>query len=145
MMIRISIILSALLLAGPSAGADGGGIPVEPGMWEMSFTMNMPMMPQPRVTKTTECMTETEISMDDMGASEMDPACTFEMLQLDESVMKWSVDCPVEGGTSHGEWTATSSGTEVTGEGLVTVSIAGMSQTMEMTMSWEGHRIGECK
>ena len=140
-MIRASIILGILLLTAPAARADG--IPVEPGLWEMSSIVNMPMMPQPRVTTTTECMKESEISMDDLGGEDMDPNCQFEMAQVDGNTMKWSVDCPVEGGTSHGEWEATSSGDSVTGEGLVTISFQG--QAMEMTMSWEGKRIGDCQ
>ena len=141
MVIRTCIILGMLFFTVPAAWADG--IPVEPGLWEMSSTMNMPMMPQPRVTTTTECMKESEISMDDLGGEDMDPNCQFEMAQVDGNTMKWSVDCPVEGGTSHGEWEATSSGDSVTGEGLVTMSFQG--QAMEMTMSWEGKRIGDCQ
>jgi hypothetical protein len=57
--------------------------------------------------------------------------------------MKWSFDCPVEGGTSHGEWEATSGGDTVVGKGLITVSFQG--QAMEMTMNWEGKRIGDCE
>lgn len=140
MMIRASIILGILFLAASVARADG--IPVEPGMWEMSSTMTMPMLAQPRVTTTTECMTESEISMDDMGGEEMDPNCQFEMAQVDGNTMKWSFDCPVDGGTSHGEWEATSSGDSVTGNGVITMSFQG--QTMEMTMSWQGKRIGDC-
>ena len=137
---RASVILGALLFAVPAAWAEG--LSVEPGMWEMTSTMNMPMMPQPRAMTTTECMTESEISMDDVGGGDLDPACKFDMAQVDSNTMKWSVDCPVEGGTSHGEWEATSSGDSVTGEGLLTVSVQG--QAMEMTMSWEGRRIGDC-
>ena len=140
-MIRTSIILGILFLTAPAARADG--IPVEPGLWEMSSTMNMPMLPEPRVTTTTECMKESEISMDDMGGEDMDPNCQFEMAQVDGNTMKWSFDCPVEGGTSHGEWEATSSGDGVTGNGVITMSFQG--QNMEMTMSWEGKRIGDCQ
>ena len=140
MMIRASIFLGILFLTATVARADG--IPVEPGMWEMSSTMTMPMLAEPRVTTTTECMTESEISMDDMGGEDMDPNCQFEMAQIDGNTMKWSFDCPVEGGTSHGEWEATSGGDSVTGNGVITMSFQG--QTMEMTMSWQGKRIGDC-
>jgi len=134
------MILGILFLAAPAAWAEG--IPVEPGMWEMTSTVTMPMLPQPRVTATTECMTESEVSMDDMGGEDMDPDCQFEMAQVDGNTMKWSFDCPVEGGTSHGEWEAISTGDSVTGKGVVTMSFQG--QTMEMSMVWEGKRIGDC-
>jgi len=140
-MIRPSIVLGVLISTATAALADG--IAVEPGMWEMNSTMNMPMLSQPRVTTTTECIEKSEISFDDMGGEEMDPNCKFQTAQVDASTMKWSFDCPVEGGTSHGEWEATSGGDTVTGEGLMTVSFQG--QTMEMTMSWEGKRVGACK
>ena len=129
-----------LVLISISALAEG--IPVEPGLWKMTSTVNMPMLPQPRVTTVTECMEKSEITMDEVGGEGMDPNCTFDMAQVDGNTMKWSVDCPVEGGTSHGEWQATSGGDTVTGEGSLTMSFQG--QTMEMTMNWEGQRIGAC-
>jgi hypothetical protein len=140
MMNKTSIVLVVLLGAAPAVRADG--IPVEPGKWEMKSTMNMPMLPQPRVTTTTECMEESELAMDDLGVEDMDPNCKFDMAQVDGNTMKWSADCPVEGGTSHGEWQAVSGGDTITGEGFITVSFQG--QTMEMTMNWEGKRIGDC-
>ncbi len=141
MTIRNILLAGVLLAAVPAAFADG--IPVEPGMWEMTSTMNMPMLPQPRVTTVTECMEKSEISMDEVRTEDMDPDCSFVMEQLDGDTMKWTVDCPVEGGTSHGEWTATSGGDTVTGDGVITVSFQG--QTMEMTMNWSGQRIGPCE
>ena len=137
---RFKSLLILLLTASPCAWSDV--IPVEPGLWEMTATMNMPMMPEPRVTTTQECLTESEIDMDDVGAGDMSEECDFSMDQLDGNTMKWSVECPVEGGTSRGEWTATSAGDSVTGDGVLTMSFGG--QTMEMTMKWEGKRVGPC-
>ena len=130
----------ALTLSSTIVQAEG--IPIEPGLWKMTSSVTMPMLPQPRVTTMTECMDKSEISMDDFGDDTMDSNCTFEMAQVDGKTMKWSVDCPTEGGTSHGEWQATSSGDTIEGEGLLTVSF--QDQAMEMTMTWQGQRIGEC-
>ena len=138
----VHTIVAPGLLVLISISALAEGIPVEPGLWKMTSTVNMPMLPQPRVTTVTECMEKSEITMDEVGGEGMDPNCTFDMAQVDGNTMKWSVDCPVEGGTSHGEWQATSGGDTVTGEGSLTMSFQG--QTMEMTMTWEGQRIGAC-
>jgi hypothetical protein len=138
----VHAIVTPGVLALISISAHADGIPVEPGLWKMTSTVNMPMLPQPRVTTVTECMEKSEITMDEVGGEGMDPNCTFDMAQVDGNTMKWSVDCPVEGGTSHGEWQATSGGDTVTGEGSLTMSFQG--QTMEMTMTWEGQRIGAC-
>ena len=136
-----AIILPGMLLLG-SSPLLADGIPVEPGLWKITSTVTMPMLPQPRVTTVTECMEKSEITMDEVGGEGMDPNCTFDMAQVDGNTMKWSVDCPVEGGTTHGEWQATSSGDTVKGEGTLNMSFQG--QTMDMTMSWAGERIGEC-
>jgi hypothetical protein len=42
----------------------------------------------------------------------------------------------------HAEWSATSSGDSVEGMGDMTMNMAG--QTMSMTMTWTGERIGQC-
>ena len=139
---KVCAIITACVLLLVSFPAGAEGIPIEPGLWKMTSTVTMPMLPQPRVTTVTECMEKSEISMDDVGGEGMDPNCTFEMAQVGGDTMKWSVDCPVEGGTSHGEWQATSGGDSVKGEGILTMSFQG--QNMEMTMAWEGQRIGAC-
>jgi hypothetical protein len=109
----------------------------------MTSTVNMPMMPQPQVNTRAECIEEEEISMDDVGGEDMGPECSFETAQADESTMQWSFSCPMEGGgTSRGEWQATSFGDRVTGSGKVSMSMQG--QVMEMTLSWEGKRVGAC-
>lgn len=138
----VHAIVTPVVLVLISIPALAEGIPVEPGLWKMTSTVNMPMLPQPRVTTVSECMEKSEITMDEVGGEGMDPNCTFDMAQVDGNTMKWSVDCPVEGGTSHGQWQATSGGDTVTGEGSLTMSFQG--QTMEMTMTWEGQRIGAC-
>jgi len=134
------LIIAAIMAFAPTAWTDG--IPVEPGLWETTTTINMSMLPQPQVQTTTQCMEDSEMNMDDVGTEGMDSECEFQMDQVDGNTMKWSVDCPVEGGSSHGEWVATSEGESVTGNGTLTVAIQG--QSMEMTMSWLGKRIGDC-
>ena len=125
-----------------STAALAEGMAIEPGLWEMKSTMKMPMFPEPRVTTVTECMTRSEISMDDFSDGNLDPACKFQVEQVGDNSMKWTVDCPVEGGSSHGEWSATSSGDSVSGDGLITMNLQG--QSMEMTMEWSGRRTGPC-
>lgn len=138
---RVSLMAAGLLLAGAVAGADG--ISIQPGLWEMTSTVQMPMMPEPRVTTETQCMDKEVISFDDLQSDQMDPRCTFESAQVEDKTMKWSFVCPVEnGGTSRGDWQATSYGDRVEGGGTVSMTMQG--QTMELTMSWTGKRVGPC-
>ncbi|MBT8039659.1 MAG: DUF3617 domain-containing protein [Gammaproteobacteria bacterium] len=133
-------ILVATLAATSPVLAEG--IPVEPGLWSVTTTVNMPMLPSPQTTTLEECFTEDMIDMDDMATENMDPNCTFNQAQVDGSMMEWTIDCPVEGGTMHAKWSATSSGDSVEGTGDMTMNMAG--QTMNMTMTWTGERIGKC-
>ena len=140
---RYRILTAALALAASLSLAQAATIPVEPGLWEMTSTISMPMLPQPQVNKQTECITRDQLSMDDVGGEDLDPACTLEAAQIDEKTMKWTFDCPVEdGGRSRGDWQATSHGDRVEGSGVMKMEMQG--QAMEMTMRWEGRRVGDC-
>ena len=140
-MMRKALIVAGLSICGVAAGADG--LPVEPGLWEMTSTVQMPMLPQPQVNTQTECFDKEVLSLEELQSDQMDPNCQFETTQVDEKTVKWSIDCPVEGGgTARGDWQATSSGDSVEGSGTMKMSIQG--QEMDMAMSWTGKRVGAC-
>ena len=48
--------LSAVLFIFPISSALADGIPIEPGEWEVTTTMEMPMLPAPRVQTHTQCI-----------------------------------------------------------------------------------------
>jgi len=129
----ISLVTSPLFAA---------GIPIEPGLWEMTSTMNMPMLPQPRVTTSMDCIKDSELSPEAMNQENMDASCTFDTRVVDGNTMKWSMNCKTEGGDSRGEWEVTSHGNTLAGEGTVTVDMQG--QSMVMAMKWDGKRVGDC-
>ncbi len=131
-----------LLFSLVSSPAVAEGIPIEPGLWEMTSTMTMPMLPNPRVSTSTECIEEDELSPEAMNQEDMDSDCTFSTRTVDGNTMKWSMACNSKGGASRGEWEASSHGDTMTGGGTVTVDMQG--QSMVMTMKWDGKRVGDC-
>ena len=138
---RITILVLAALAASPALAE---GIPVEPGLWSVTTTMNMPMMPAPQTMTTEQCFEDDVMDMDDMATEGLDPGCKYDLSNIDGNTMAWSIDCPVEGGGEmHAEWQATSSGDSVEGEGKMAMTVAG--QQMDMTMSWTGKRVGDCR
>ena len=140
MKIRMTL-LAVLAIASSPVLAEG--IPVEPGKWEITTTMTMPMLPAPQTMTVEECFEDEIMDMDDMATDELDPNCSYDLGQVDGTTMQWSIDCPVDGGgTMHAEWVATSGGDTVDGEGNMTMSIQG--QTMDMQMTWTGKRVGSC-
>ena len=132
----------ALLISLVSSSVFAQGIPIEPGMWEMTSTMNMPMLPQPRVTNSKECIEEDELSPETWNEEDMDTSCTFSNRVVNGNTMKWSMNCNAQGGATRGEWEVTSHGDTLTGEGTVTVDMQG--QSMVMDMKWDGKRVGDC-
>ena len=132
----------ALLISLVSSSVFAQGIPIEPGMWEMTPTMNMPMLPQPRVTNSKECIEEDELSPETWNEEDMDTSCTFSNRVVNGNTMKWSMNCNAQGGATRGEWEVTSHGDTLTGEGTVTVDMQG--QSMVMDMKWDGKRVGDC-
>jgi len=131
-----------LLIGLVSSSVFAEGIPIEPGMWEMTSTMNMPMLPQPRVTTSKECIEEDELSPETWNEEDMDTSCTFSNRVVDGNTMKWSMNCNAQGGDTRGEWEVTSHGDTLSGEGTVKVDMQG--QSMVMDMIWDGKRVGDC-
>ncbi|MEJ2384911.1 MAG: DUF3617 family protein [Xanthomonadales bacterium] len=136
----LPLTLIAAALA-PMAQADG--VAVEPGLWEMTTVMTMPMLPQPQTVTTTDCVEDAVLDIDEMGSDEMDPDCTLDVSQTDDTTVRWTMDCPVEGGgSSHAEWQVTSSGDSVDGTGSIRMSV--MGQEMSMDATFNGRRVGDC-
>jgi len=63
------------------------GVPIEPGMWEITSTMKIPMLPKPRVTTSMECIVESELSPEAMTEEDMDSNCTFDTRVVDGNTM----------------------------------------------------------
>ena len=120
----------ALLFSLVSCPVFAEGIPIEPGLWEMTSTMNMPMLPQPRVSTEMDCIEESELSPEAMNEEDMDTSCTFDTRVVDGNTMKWSMDCDSQGGASHGDWEVTSHGDSLAGEGTITVDMQGQAMVM---------------
>ena len=139
MNLRIACLVATVFAMSP---VFAEGIPVEPGLWSVTTTVTMPMLPAPQTNTMEECFTEEMIDMDDMSTEDMDPDCAFNQARVDGNTMEWTIDCPVEGGTMQAEWSATSEGDSVEGSGTMTMNMAG--QTMNMSMTWAGKRIGDC-
>ncbi len=136
-------ILTIAILATLSTPALAAGIPVEPGLWSITTTVNIPMMPAPQTMTVEECMADEILDPEEMSDDDLDPNCDYTLDTLDGNTMAWSIDCPVEGGGQmQAEWTATSNGDSVEGEGKMTMEMQG--QVMNMSMSWVGERIGPC-
>ena len=122
--------------------ASAKGVSIDPGLWEMTATMTMSMMPQPQTTVEKECIQETELNPEDFDMDEENP-CTISDVSIDGDTARWSINCPTENGMAmKGQWEFTSHGDSITGSGSMTANMAG--QEMGFNMTWEGKRLGAC-
>ena len=141
MYIRIALTFVAMMLFASISNAEG--VPIDPGLWEMTSTMTMTMMPQPQTTTETECIEESEMDPEDFNMDEENP-CNITDVIVNGDTARWSISCPTGSGMSmEGNWEITSRGDSITGSGSMTAEIAG--QEMGFNMNWNGKRIGDCQ
>lgn len=140
---RSHIILTGLAAVFLAGSASAEGVPINPGMWEMTSTMTMSMMPQPQTTTVSECIEEDEISPESFNMDQDNP-CSITDIAIDGNTARWSISCPIQADqTMKGQWQFTSSGDSITGSGSMSADFAG--QQMAFDMSWTGHRTGDCE
>ena len=132
--------LTILLFAG-TVSADG--IPIDPGMWKMTSTMTMTMMPTPQTTTVEECIEEDVLNPEKFNMDEDSPCAVIDV-KVSGNSASWAISCPTEGGPAmEGDWEVTSKGDSLTGKGQMTAEFSG--QKMGFEMKWEGKRIGDCE
>ena len=116
------------------------GIAIQPGKWELTMTVNAPMMPQDQVKTSVECINQDRISAKDMLQDQ--DACQIVDSSVEGDTLKWRMECPGPTGNAMAEGFYTSQGDSMNGEMRMTMSMNG--QTMTMNNTWNGRRIGDC-
>ena len=140
---RFHIILTGLATVFLAGTASAEGVSIHPGMWEMTSTMTMSMMPQPQTNTVSECIEEDEISPESFNMDEANP-CSITEVVINGSTARWSISCPMQGGQlMEGQWEFTSNGDSISGSGNMSTEFSG--QTMAFDMTWKGHRVGDCE
>jgi len=135
----VSVCLVTLFFTVP---AMAEGIHIKPGKWKMTSTMTMSMLPQPKTTVSTECIKDDELGPEDFN-EDGDSPCSFSDFVVDGNTASWVISCPFEGGKKMGgKWHFTSQGDSISGDGAMSADMEGMK--IEMTMGWQGLRIGDC-
>jgi len=141
MRIHIFPAVLAAVLISSTCGADG--VSINPGMWEMTSSMTMTMLPQPQSNTVRECIEEDELSPEKFDM-EKDSPCKISDVNIDGDTARWSINCPTEAGQEMtGQWEFTSLGDSISGSGSMSMEYAGQKFGFDMT--WVGKRIGDCK
>ena len=129
-------ILSSLLLA---AAGSASAFEIRTGKWQVETEMHNPMLPQPQIETTTECITED--SFDPAQAMMEGGGCTVTDKQDSADSISWKFKCGGNGmPESSGEGKFVTRGKTASGEMQMRMVLNG--QTMTITNSWKGHYLG---
>lgn len=123
------------------------------GKWEFTTTMTMPMLPQPQVTTTTECITKEEAEQDPMADLVDSGNCKVTKQKTKGDTMTFEMECNESGMIMHGKGTFVGKGDTASGSTEMTMEMpempnmpAGMpTGPMTTTTTWEGKRVGTCE
>jgi len=139
---RIHVILTGLVTIFLVAPAGAAGVSIDPGMWEMTSTMTMTMMPEPQRNTVKECIEADELSPESFNMDEENP-CSITDVNVEGNTAQWSISCSTGGGpVMEGQWEFTSDGDSISGNGSMSTEFSG--QKMGFNMTWTGKRVGDC-
>lgn len=140
---RSNVFLTGLAIVFLSGSAGAAGVSIDPGMWEMTSTMTMTMMPEPRTNMVKECIKDDELSPESFNMDEDNP-CNITDVTIEGNTASWSISCSMGSGpVMDGQWEFTSNGDSISGSGSMDTEFSG--QKMGFNMTWEGKRIGDCE
>jgi hypothetical protein len=137
---RLRIIATALAWLLPAV-ASAGGMQIEPGRWQFTATARMPMLPEPKTTTMTRCISEAEA--DPQAFIEDAQSCEISEVESDAVSMRWKMVCTGGGGRMVGESSYTSTGATVSG--TTTMSLSANGHAFRIETRSEGRRLGPCE
>ena len=133
---KIVIGLSAMLVIVAAAGAVSAQT-MQPGLWEITSRMEMAGMAMPPVT-TQQCIRDANPE----SAVPQVPNCTVTSRSASGNTVRWSMRCQ-QGGTNmtgNGEMTIQGA----TSEGVMQMTLDEGGQRQQMTQRYSGRRTGSC-
>jgi hypothetical protein len=136
---KVILVVVLMLISGMGVAAEG--VPITPGMWEMTMTMKMSMMEKTQTKTQMECIEEEEFDPHNFNMEQKNP-CDIDQVKIDGNTVSWAVSCPSPTGSMTGSWLFTSNGDSVTGTGEMAAKMGAMS--FDMNMDWVGKRVGDC-
>jgi uncharacterized protein DUF3617 len=136
--------LAALALMLTVLPALAGAAEMQPGMWEITSRTEMQGMPKAMPPRTIRhCYTKKDIEdkKPTMPQSQ-DKNCEIKDYQVQGNKASWSMECTGEN-AMRGSGTMTVEATKFSGTMKSQLNQDG--QMMDITQSWSGKRLGDCK
>ena len=120
--------------------AVAGALEVEPGLWEISWSMPDPLGGSPRGQTSRTCVRERTVTTQRVN-SEM-TSCRIGNAVFEGTVVRWKMRCETPAGPMTGTGKARSNGTAVAGAVDMSIALGGFE--IPVTGTFKGRRIGAC-
>ncbi len=133
-----STLLVAAATAANVAIADDFRVPT--GVWEITSSSSMSLLPQVQTQTQRECISANNNDPVSMMAEQ--PGCELLDRQVESQTLRWRMRCSMEQGEAIAEGRFTLNGDSAHGEMVMEMSMQSMPVTMEM--QWSGKRMGDC-
>jgi len=128
------------------------GFTMNPGQWEFTTTMTMPMLPQPQTTTSSECISKEEAQKDPLADLVDSGNCAILNKKISGNTLHFTMKCTNDGMVTEGSGTFTGQKNTASGSVVMTMNMPQManmpnmpSGPMTMTTRWQGKRTGNCK
>jgi len=144
--------LACLLLPAASFAAS---FHMNPGKWQFTTTVVMPMIPVPQTETTTECVTKEEAEQDPLASlKDIGEGCRITNKAMKGARLEYEMLCEQQGMKSKGKGYFEAHGDSASGameismqmpEGMPS-GMPGMANgAMSVTTTWQAKRIGKCE
>ncbi|OPY64332.1 MAG: hypothetical protein A4E63_03561 [Syntrophorhabdus sp. PtaU1.Bin050] len=144
MMKKVMVVFLAVVCVAWVMGCSKGPN-LKDGLWEITTKVEMQGMPVPFAIpeqKVTQCITKKDAVPQ---KAEKNQDCKMVSSKVTGDTVAWTMECRTqEGAKTDSQGTVTYKGDTFEGVTNVTVTPPGQN-TMKMTQSMSGRRIGECK
>ena len=128
------------------------GFEINPGNWEITTTVTMPMLPQPQVSTTTECITREKARQDPLAAINKAGHCRALARKEQGNSLDFKVECQQRNMVSHGVGHYVADGNTMSGFMEIRMDMPAMPaaqgmpvRAMQVKTSWKGRRLGPCQ
>lgn len=121
--------------------AFAAGLQVEPGLWEVSWSMPDPLGGEPYRQTHRTCVRESTITTERVNREL--GVCRVGNAVFEGSLVRWKMRCDTPAGPMAGTGKARSNGVQVLG--AVEMSLAIGALEIPTSGSFKGKRIGECR
>jgi hypothetical protein len=132
-------VAAAVLLLGAFGASPASAQAMQPGMWEITASMEMPGMSMPPRTMT-QCIRDTD-NPDNLIPK--DQNCVIESRSKVGNRLSWTMRCTMDGTVMTGRGELTMSGSSYEGASQMTVR-EGSGEAMSMSSKYSARRLGNC-